>query len=115
MTSPHDSPSIPLREILACEVVSEEGRVVIAFVRREGMRFQLISFAKDDEASIVRDPRTLEHLQRVFELPIRVLDGAEAVFLGVQITLAEREGRDYYRLKGPKSSSKPGMSLIQRG
>jgi len=115
MTSPHDPPSIPLREILACEVTSEEGRVVIAFVRREGMRFQLLSLTKDDEAAIVRDPRTLKYLERVFELPVRVLDGAEAVFLGVQTVLAEREGREFYHLKVGKNSPKSGMALTQRG
>jgi len=93
---------IPLREVLACEVVYED-RVVVVLVRREGLKFHLLGSLLDEHAMIIRDEHTLKHLERRFELPIRLLEGDESAFLGVQTLRARREGRDFYQLRVGKA------------
>ena len=103
MTSKQHPSSIPLREVLVCEVIYED-QIIAAVVMREGMKFQLVGYLLDDQAALVRDSRTLNVLEKGFELPVRVLEGDEGAFLGVQTARARREGRDFYHLKVEKPS-----------
>lgn len=101
MTKLPDAKQLPLRELLIC-LVAHEKRVVGVLVRREGMRFEAVATLIDDDAALLSDKRTLEILEGMFELPVRVLDPDNSVFLGRQTFLAQREGRVFYRLKVPK-------------
>lgn len=96
-------PSLPLREILLCEAFHEDSRTLIyAVVLRKGLSFELLDVLRGDPALIARHETTLELLERRFKLPVRVLDGSESAFLGVQTMLAHKNGTKTYRLRAPK-------------
>ena len=107
----------PLREALICLVQSPAGdaqdHLFGALVRREGMRFELIRPFLDDQAALLTDSRTITALERMLDLPIRVLEPDNSLFLGMETMLAHREGRKYFHLKGQKSSLGPGFAQPQ--
>ena len=103
-------PSTPLREILVCEATHDELEVLFyVVVLRKGLSFELLHLSRADHCALLTDPTTLKLLERRFKLPVRVLKGANGVFLGAQTLLAERNGQIRYRPKIPKG---PGRSPL---
>lgn len=88
------SSSIPLREVLICEVIYEE-RIVVAIVKRSGLEFELIHLLQGDQAALVTDEDTRKRLEGSLNLPSRVLRGDEAAFLGAKTVLAARNGKPF--------------------
>lgn len=111
-------PDIPLREALICLVSGpgphdDKEHLFGALVRREGMRFTLIRPFLDDEAALLDDSRTIERLEGLLQLPVRVLDADNSLFLGMKTMLAEREGRVFFQLRAPKPTLGPVFSRPQ--
>jgi hypothetical protein len=95
--------ALPLREILACEILADD-RLALALVRREGLSFSLVALLPEDQAALAVAPSSLEALERVLELPVRLLEDHPAAFLARETYLADQEGRDYVLRRGPKPS-----------
>ena len=101
----------PLREALICLVQSpsSDGKEHLfgCLVLREGMRFELVRPFLDDQAALLTDSRTISALEGMLDLPIRVLDPDNSLFLGYETLVAHREGRKYFHLKGQKGALGP--------
>jgi hypothetical protein len=87
-------PSIPLREVLFCEVIAED-RIIVAIVKRQGLEFELVHLLQGDQAALATDEPTRKRIEGTLNLPSRVLHGDVAAFLGAQTVLAARNGHPY--------------------